>query len=211
MRVDFSDTLERIVQLEKELEREIKKKNREIVKNYHKQKIRFEESIRKQQEKYRVNLLRYVFNARLRSFMLAPIIYFMVIPISFFDASIFIYQQITFRVLGIPIVERKDYFTIDRHHLGYLNLLEKFNCVYCGYAPSNTRRGSKTRIQDTTTFSNTVTPKATEISWTPSFSTMVTVNQLRTVKIHKFGCCLRTPFRRGSKLIRIPLLNKSHG
>ena len=101
--------------------------------NYHKQKIRFEESIRKQQEKYRVNLLKYVFNARLRSFILAQIIYFMVSPISIFDASIFIYQQITFRVLGIPIVERKDYFTIDRHHLGYLNLLEKFNCIYCGY------------------------------------------------------------------------------
>jgi hypothetical protein len=133
MRVDFADRLERIVQLEKELEQEIKKKNREIVKNYQKHKIRFEESIRKQQEKYRVNLLKYVFNARLRSFILAPIIYFMVIPISIFDASIFIYQQITFRVLGIPIVERKEYFTIDRHHLGYLNLLEKFNCIYCGY------------------------------------------------------------------------------
>jgi hypothetical protein len=143
MRVDFADTLERIVQLEKELEREIKKKNREIVKNYHKQKIRFEESIRKQQEKYRVNLLRYVFNARLRSFVLAPIIYFMVIPISFFDVSIFIYQHITFRVLGIPIVERKDYFTIDRHHLGYLNLLEKFNCVYCGYGNGVTSYGKE--------------------------------------------------------------------
>ena len=133
MRVDFAETLERIVQLEKELEQEIKKKNREIIKSYQRRKIRFEESIRKQQEKYRVHLLRYVFSAKLRSIILAPIIYFMVIPISFFDACIFIYQHITFRVLGIPIVERKDYFTIDRHHLGYLNLLEKFNCIYCGY------------------------------------------------------------------------------
>ena len=133
MKVDFADTLERIIQLEKELEQEIKKKNREIISSYQKQKIRFEQSIRKQQEKYRVHLLRYIFSARLRSFIVAPIIYSMVIPISIFDVSIFIYQHITFRVYGIPIVKRKDYFIVDRHYLGYLNLLEKFNCVYCGY------------------------------------------------------------------------------
>lgn len=124
MEVDFADTIERIMQLEKELEQEIKKKNHEIIKSYQKQKIRFEESIRKQQEKYRVHLLRYVFSARLRSIIVAPIIYFMVIPISIFDVSIFIYQHITFRFYGIPLVIRKDYITIDRHHLGYLNLLE---------------------------------------------------------------------------------------
>ena len=133
MRVDFADTLERIAQLEQELEQEIKKKNREIIRSYQEQKIRFEKSIRKQQEKYRVHLLKYVVNARLRSVLVAPIIYFMVIPIFIFDVSIFIYQHIAFRVYGIPIVKRRDHFVIDRHHLGYLNLLEKFNCVYCGY------------------------------------------------------------------------------
>jgi len=59
MRVDFADTLERIMELEKELEQEIKKKNREIIKSYETQKIRFEKSIRKQQEKYKVHLLKY--------------------------------------------------------------------------------------------------------------------------------------------------------
>jgi len=143
MRVDFAETLERIVQLEKELEQEFKKKNREIVNSYQRRKILFEESIRAQQEKYRVHLLSYVFSARVRSILMAPIIYFMVVPISIFDASIFIYQHITFRVYGIPIVERKDYFTIDRHHLGYLNLLEKFNCVYCGYGSGVTAYGKE--------------------------------------------------------------------
>ncbi len=127
MRVDFADTLERIMELEKELEQEIKKKNREIIKSYETQKIRFEKSIRKQQEKYKVHLLKYVFSERLRSVIVTPIIYSMVIPISIFDASIFIYQHITFRVYGTPIVKRKEYFVIDRHHLGYLNILEKFN------------------------------------------------------------------------------------
>ncbi len=133
MRMDFSNTLERIVQLEKELEHEIKKKNREIVKAYQQRKIHFEKSIRKQQEKYKVNLIRYIFSAKLKNVIAAPIIYLMVVPIFIFDTSIFIYQHITFRIYGIPIVKRGDYFTIDRHRLGYLNLLEKFNCIYCGY------------------------------------------------------------------------------
>jgi hypothetical protein len=31
-------------------------------------------------------------------------------------------------------VPRSDFIVIDRHHLAYLNPLEKLNCVYCGYA-----------------------------------------------------------------------------
>ena len=133
MKVDFSDTLERIAQLEKELEGEIKKKNQEIIKNYQEQKIRFSISIREQQEKYRVSWAKYAFGPRLLSFLVTPVIYAMMVPITFYDLCLFIYQHITFRVYRIPIVKRKDYFVIDRHHLGYLNWIEKINCVYCGY------------------------------------------------------------------------------
>ena len=31
-------------------------------------------------------------------------------------------------------VKRSEYVIIDRNHLSYLNLIEAFNCVYCGYA-----------------------------------------------------------------------------
>jgi len=133
MKVDLSDTLERIIQLEKELEGEFKKKNREIIQSYQKQKVRLATSIRVQQEKYRVNLAKYVFSPRLLSVLVTPIIYAMLVPIAFYDLSLFIYQHITFRVYRIPVVKREDYFVIDRHHLGYLNILEKVNCVYCGY------------------------------------------------------------------------------
>jgi len=133
MKVDFSDTLERIRLLEKELEGEFKKKNKEIIQNYQKQKIRMATSIQKQQEKYRVSWAKYAFGPRLLSFLVSPVIYFMVVPIGFYDLCLFIYQHITFRVYRIPLVKREDYFIIDRYHLGYLNWIEKINCVYCGY------------------------------------------------------------------------------
>ena len=133
MKIDLSDTLERIRQLEKELEEEIKKKNREIIQRYERQKIQISAKVREQQKKYRENLFKYVFSPRLFSVIVTPIIYLMIVPIVFYDICLSLYQHITFRVYRIPIVKRADYFIIDRHHLGYLNLLEKVNCVYCGY------------------------------------------------------------------------------
>jgi len=56
-----------------------------------------------------------------------------VVQITFYDLCLFIYQHITFRAYGIPIVKRKDYFIIDLHHLGFLNWLKKVNYAYCGY------------------------------------------------------------------------------
>jgi hypothetical protein len=133
MNKEFANTLEKIIRLENELENEIKKKNRQIILNYQERKIRFEESVRKQQDVYKTRLLKYVFGARLRTVLVAPIIYSMVLPIFLFDLVVSVYQHTCFRVYKIPLVKRKEYFSIDRHHLGYLNTLEKFNCVYCGY------------------------------------------------------------------------------
>jgi hypothetical protein len=44
-----------------------------------------------------------------------------------------IYHAVCFPVYRIPKVRRSDYIVIDRHALPYLNLIEKLNCVYCGY------------------------------------------------------------------------------
>ena len=38
-----------------------------------------------------------------------------------------------FRLYRLPPVRRADYVVIDRHHLHYLNIMQKLNCVYCGY------------------------------------------------------------------------------
>ena len=44
------------------------------------------------------------------------------------------YQNICFRIYGIPLVKRKDYIIFDRQLLDYLNVLQKFNCIYCSYS-----------------------------------------------------------------------------
>jgi len=57
----------------------------------------------------------------------------MTIPIAFVDITITAYQHICFRFYNIARVARSKYIVMDRHQLFYLNGIEKFNCLYCGY------------------------------------------------------------------------------
>jgi hypothetical protein len=58
----------------------------------------------------------------------------MIVPIGLLDLWISLYQAVCFPLYGIAHVRRASYIVIDRQHLEYLNAIEKFNCVYCGYA-----------------------------------------------------------------------------
>src|SRR4029077_2981692 len=65
----------------------------------------------------------------------APIIYSMVVPIALIDAAFSVYQILCFPLYGVQHVRRSVYIAaVDRRHLAYLNAIEKFNCMYCGYA-----------------------------------------------------------------------------
>jgi len=50
-----------------------------------------------------------------------------------FDIGVTTYQAICFRLYGIALVQRSKYIVVDRHRLGYLNIIEKINCLYCEY------------------------------------------------------------------------------
>jgi hypothetical protein len=62
-----------------------------------------------------------------------PFIYAMIIPAVILDIFLFIYQNICFRLYGIPLVKRSGYITSERKHLDYLNWIQKINCLYCSY------------------------------------------------------------------------------
>jgi hypothetical protein len=56
------------------------------------------------------------------------------VPIALLDLWVTLYQVICFRAYGIARVKRSAYVVIDRQYLPYLNVIEKLNCVFCGYA-----------------------------------------------------------------------------
>ena len=68
-----------------------------------------------------------------RHILSIPFIYVMIVPLVIMDFMLTIYQQICFRLYRIPTVSRSAHFVIDRQLLASLNLVDKFNCMYCGY------------------------------------------------------------------------------
>jgi len=134
----LDEILERLHKLQAELEDEIERlllEKRQVFRyTLEKGKVRFEQGMKAIQRHQKIALWRYISHASLKHLMTAPIIYSLIIPLCLLDLMVSIYQQICFRAYGIDRVKRQEYFVIDRQHLAYLNLLEKFNCVYCGYA-----------------------------------------------------------------------------
>lgn len=94
----------------------------------------FDLDTRRQQKKFVKRIWRFLREAPLLTTLTTPVIYSLLIPISLLDLLVCIYQWLCFPVYGISAVRRADYVVLDRHRLTYLNVIERINCVYCGYA-----------------------------------------------------------------------------
>jgi hypothetical protein len=134
----IEDILERLRKLEEELEQELDRilnEKRTLFRyTLDKGKVKFERSIRILQKHKRTGILSYLFAAPLGHIVTAPVIYSLIVPLVLLDIMVTIYQQLCFRAYGIEMVKRSRYIVVDRQHLAYLNLIEKINCMYCGYS-----------------------------------------------------------------------------
>jgi len=131
---EISDRLREIEkELAEELEKHLHEKQKQFRYTVEKGKVLFDKSISALHKHSRVGVWSYIRNARILHILSAPVIYSLFFPFLLVDISVSIYQQVCFRIYGMPMVRRSDYMLIDRHHLAYLNPIEKFNCMYCGY------------------------------------------------------------------------------
>ena len=129
----LDEIIAEIRQLEQEPLQELQQKQAEYLYIVKGKRIEFEEETRRYHRTLAKTLARYFADARPLHVLTAPVIYFCLVPALFLDLVVTIYQAVCFRVYGIPRVRREHYIVIDRHPLHYLNLMEKMNCVYCGY------------------------------------------------------------------------------
>ena len=130
----IDDVIERMKTLEAELQVEFDKKREDFHFVMDQKRARFSEEVAAVQRVSRVGLVRYLTGASLLSWIVAPVIYVGWVPLLLLDAFLFLYQAICFPVYHITKVRRSEYLVLDRGDLPYLNVLERFNCFYCGYA-----------------------------------------------------------------------------
>jgi hypothetical protein len=96
-------------------------------------RVEFERSVKAAHRKLKKNVFKWLVTNRPQNLITGPIIYGMVLPMLLIDLLVTLYQWTCFPIYGITKVRRKDYIVFDRHHLGYLNFIEKFHCTYCEY------------------------------------------------------------------------------
>ncbi len=133
MNPNIREFLDRIRQLEADIEQEVQHRRQQFQADFEARKVRFENEVLAQQRRFRQGVWHYVFTAEWRSVLSVPFIYPVLLPLLLLDFFVTLYQWVCFPLYRIPRVRRSDYFVYDRTHLAYLNWLEKINCAYCSY------------------------------------------------------------------------------
>jgi hypothetical protein len=126
--------LNKITALEDELRREMHEQESRLRYRIEGKRIEFERSIREAHLQLKVGVFRWILTIRPRNLLTIPVIYSMIVPLAFFDLCVTLYQATCFPIYGIPKIRRSDYIAIDHQNLAYLNVIEKFHCVFCSYA-----------------------------------------------------------------------------
>lgn len=126
--------LEKISELQGELEDELRARREQFDYRLEKHRLVFEEELARRQKELKTSFWRYMRGARPLVVLTAPVIYSVIIAFVLLDIFVTVYQAICFPVYRIPKVRRADYIVLDRHRLEYLNWVEKLNCAYCSYA-----------------------------------------------------------------------------
>ncbi|NTV14403.1 MAG: hypothetical protein HGA96_10810 [Desulfobulbaceae bacterium] len=122
-----------IKRLEKELYAELQKKQDQFYYRVKDRRVYFEEATRRYHKTLALRLRTYLRHSSLLNILTIPFIWGCLIPALFLDLLVSVFHSVCFRIYKIPLVRRRDYIVIDRHALTYLNIIEKINCLYCGY------------------------------------------------------------------------------
>lgn len=134
MNSKVAELIQRIRQLEEELEMELAAAQGRFRFYIERHRVLFDAEAVAAQRKLKKGVLALLRGAELRDLLAGPVTYLMIVPLVLLDLFLFIYQHVAFRLYGIARVRRADFVVIDRQHLAYLNAFEKLNCIYCGYA-----------------------------------------------------------------------------
>jgi hypothetical protein len=125
--------MEKLRSVESEIEAELTKRREELRFRIENRKIVFAHEVKRLHRTLKIRSSRYFIDANPLIVLSAPVIYSLIVPIALLDLWVMAYQAICFPAYKIPKVRRRDYLIFDRHHLAYLNTIEKINCAYCSY------------------------------------------------------------------------------
>ncbi len=128
------ELFDKIQELETEIEQQFSEQRERFHYSINKKRVQFEETVLQHHRDLKIGLSRFIRKSGNLRLLLSPLIYIQIIPLVLLDLAVSLFQLIIFPAYGIRKVPRGDFLVIDRHHLAYLNVIEKLNCAFCGYA-----------------------------------------------------------------------------
>ena len=138
MNKKISEITARIAELEQQLARalteELEEKRREVLYVIERGRVAFSAEARVLHQTVRQGTWAFLWEAPVKTLLVAPLMYSIILPLILLDLWMTLYQWICFPVYGIGKVVRARYILLDRGQLQYLNWIERLNCNYCGYA-----------------------------------------------------------------------------
>lgn len=134
MSPNVADLLERLSAIEDDLEAAFDEKRRAAAFILKGRKAVFDEKVARLHRALRTGIFAYIRSARPSVILSAPAILAVALPLLLLDLFVIVYQAVCFPIYGLRKVPRGDFIVFDRAQLGYLNIFEKFNCLYCSYA-----------------------------------------------------------------------------
>ena len=133
MTTQLDELMEKLRSVEADIETELTKRREELRFRLENRRIVFEQEVLRIHRAIKTRATRYFIDANPLIVLSAPVIYSLIVPFVLVDLWVMAYQAICFPIYKIPKVRRRDYMVFDRHHLAYLNIIEKINCAYCSY------------------------------------------------------------------------------
>ncbi len=133
MSAKIQELIEKIESMKKQLGDEISKEEKKIAYVLRSGKVTFDSALQHRHKEQMKGLRQWFSEVPLIQFLAAPVIYGMVIPAVILDIALFVYTYTVSKIFKIKFVKRGDYVVFDRQYLGYLNVMEKLNCMYCSY------------------------------------------------------------------------------
>ena len=129
----IKEMIEEIEALKLKLGEEIAQHEKDLTYEIQNGYVQFEKEVLDKQKENMKNLLAWFRDIPLLHLLVSPLVYAMLIPAILFDIILFVYQHVIFRIFKFKFIKRSEYIRFDRQYLGYLNSIEKFNCMYCSY------------------------------------------------------------------------------
>lgn len=133
MATRLEELAEQLAEVQERIAEELEARRAQLRYRVQRGRAVFDDETRAAHRKMREGLGEFLRHARPLHILTAPVIYGLIIPFVLLDLCVTVYQAVCFPVYRIEKVRRQDYILFDRQLLGYLNLMQKLNCLYCSY------------------------------------------------------------------------------